>query len=159
MGMSSRIAMSSAIRTNHFYIASNIIRDIRIDFTKEAIIPFYRIRTSTNMLRVLTLAKAVTVNEGLLFYPLRQCSPFHYFQFSKIKKECQPKQGRTYLRLFWNLSPCPPSLSKGRGSVSKRGALPLSKSLPPLLAQGESPQETFKERGIKGVRLINNLYI
>jgi len=32
--------------------------------------------------------------------------------------------------------------------VGKRGASPLSKSLPPLLE---------KERGIKGVRLINNL--
>jgi len=41
-----------------------------------------------------------------------------------------------------------PSLNKGRGSVGKRGAKPLSTISSP------SP---FKERGIKGVRLINNL--
>jgi len=30
------------------------------------------------------------------------------------------------MRSFSNLSPLPPSLDKGRGSVSKRGAKPLS---------------------------------
>jgi len=39
-------------------------------------------------------------------------------------------------------------LLQGRGSVGKRGAKPSLKSLPPLL---------WKERGIKGVRLISNL--
>ena len=39
-------------------------------------------------------------------------------------------------------------LLKGRGSVGKRGAKPLSKISSP------SP---LKERGIKGVRLINSL--
>jgi len=37
---------------------------------------------------------------------------------------------------------------KGRGSVGKRGAKPLSKISSP------SP---LKERGIKGVRMVNNL--
>ena len=32
---------------------------------------------------------------------------------------------------FNNLSPCPPSLNKGRGSVGKRGASPLSKASSP----------------------------
>jgi len=51
-------------------------------------------------------------------------------------------------RLFSNLSLWPPSLSKGRGSICKRGVKPLPINLfpPPL-----------KERGIKGVRLINTL--
>jgi len=52
------------------------------------------------------------------------------------------------MRLFNNLSPCPSSLIQGRGSVRERGASPLSKISSP------SP---FKERGIKGVRSINNL--
>jgi len=44
-----------------------------------------------------------------------------------------------------NLSPLPPSLSKGRGSEGKRGGFaPSLKPLPPLLD---------KERGTKGVRL------
>jgi len=43
--------------------------------------------------------------------------------------------------------PDPLPLIKGRGSVGKRGAKPLSKISSP------SP---LKERGIKGVRLINN---
>jgi len=51
-------------------------------------------------------------------------------------------------RLFSNLSPWPPSLSKGRGSVGKRGQSPSLKSFPLLL---------LKERGIKGVRLVNTL--
>jgi hypothetical protein len=43
-----------------------------------------------------------------------------------------------------NLSPLPPSLSKGRGSEGKRGGFtPSLKPLPPLLD---------KERGTKGVR-------
>ena len=40
-------------------------------------------------------------------------------------------------RLFSNLSPWPPSLSKGRGSVGKRGAKPLSKVFSPSPSQGE----------------------
>jgi len=43
--------------------------------------------------------------------------------------------------------PKPPSLTKGRGSVSKRGASPLSKSLPSPLNKG---------RGIKGEELLNS---
>jgi len=52
------------------------------------------------------------------------------------------------VRLFKTYPPDPPSLSKGRGSIGKRGASPLSKISFP------SPS---KERGIKGVRLISNL--
>jgi hypothetical protein len=44
--------------------------------------------------------------------------------------------------------PPPPSLNKRRGSVGREGLRSSLKSLPPLL---------FKERRIKGVRLINNL--
>ena len=44
--------------------------------------------------------------------------------------------------------PSPPSFSKGRGSAGKRGVKPLSINLFP------SP---LKERGIKGVRLVNTL--
>jgi len=50
--------------------------------------------------------------------------------------------------LFSNLSSWFPFLIKRREGAGKRGALPLSKISSP------SP---FKERGIKGVRLINNL--
>jgi len=39
--------------------------------------------------------------------------------------------------LFSNLSPWPPSLSKGRGSVGKRGVKPLSINLFPLSFEGE----------------------
>jgi hypothetical protein len=46
-------------------------------------------------------------------------------------------------RLFSNLSPSPPSLSKGRGSADKRGASPLSKVSSP---------SSLKERGTQGVR-------
>jgi len=52
--------------------------------------------------------------------------------------------------LFSNPSPCPPSLSKGRGSVGKRGVKPLSINLFPLSFEGE---------GINGVRLVNTLCI
>ena len=46
------------------------------------------------------------------------------------------------MRLFSNLSPLPPSLGKGRGSMSQRGAKPPSlESLPSPLGKG---------RGIKG---------
>jgi hypothetical protein len=41
-------------------------------------------------------------------------------------------------QIAYNLSPCPLSLLKGRGSETKRGASPLSKNLFPLpLAKGE----------------------
>jgi hypothetical protein len=52
-------------------------------------------------------------------------------------------------RLFSNLSPCPPSLSKGRGSISKREVKLLSINLFPLSFEGEGD--------IKGVRLVNTL--
>jgi len=35
--------------------------------------------------------------------------------------------------MFSNLSPCSPSLIKGRGSIGKRGESPLSKVFYPLL--------------------------
>ena len=46
-----------------------------------------------------------------------------------------------YWRLFSNLSPRPPSLNKGRGSVAKRGALPLSKISSPSPSQEEGDKE------------------
>jgi hypothetical protein len=51
--------------------------------------------------------------------------------------------------LFSNLSPCPlPLIREGGTQVRERRSL-SSNVLPPLL---------LKERGIKGVRLINNLF-
>jgi len=47
-----------------------------------------------------------------------------------------------------NLSPCPLPLVREGGSRVREGRSPSLKSLPPLLE---------KERGIKGVRLMNNL--
>jgi hypothetical protein len=64
-------------------------------------------------------------------------------EICQFRKSCR-------LGSFSNLSPCPPSLSKGRGSIDKRGAKPLS------WVSSPSP---LKERGIKGVGLINNLFI
>jgi hypothetical protein len=52
------------------------------------------------------------------------------------------------MRLFSNLSPCPLPLVREGGVYVREGLRPSLKSLPPLLR---------KERGTKGVRLINNL--
>jgi len=86
---------------------------------------------------------------------------------------------RSYKRLFSNLSPQPPLckdfiyLFQGRGSGDWRGAMPLSKISSPVigiyiritesqreakpLLYNQFPPLLKKERGINGVRLINNL--
>jgi len=71
-----------------------------------------------------------------------------------------------YEKLFSNLSPWPPSLAKGRGSISKRGAKPLSK-ISSLSFKGESkrgeaslisliPLPLIKGKGIKGMGLLKD---
>jgi hypothetical protein len=44
-------------------------------------------------------------------------------------------------RLFGDLSPLPPSLDKGRGSVGKRGASPLSKISFPSIKEGKKESQ------------------
>jgi len=55
--------------------------------------------------------------------------------------------------LFSNPSPCPLSLSKGRGSAGKRGVKPLSINLVPLSFEGEGDKGGEVSKHCQGIDL------
>jgi len=75
---------------------------------------------------------------------------FYRFTTFLIYDFCQTA-GKDSIEVVWQPIPLTPFPYKGRGNIGKRGGkAPSLESLPPLLG---------KERGIKEVRLINNLLL